>query len=479
MIPTQSLVNFPEFANNGTKVAPESAKYAAGYIPSEVLPAEHLNYFFNKSSAGQTAINEGLTSVETEINNVLSQASITPDAETNTQLMAAFKKFLNGEKSCVNVTTAVDAAPAATGVGFIASYFEGLKLTVFFENGYYGSGNITLDINNIGAKKLYVPKNGNMIVMPSKSIDRNDTHGTQNWFIQPNTALELEFKQSLDSGTGGWVVLCNPIVLSGTDYAYAANGDSITDLDKAANVLPVANGGTGAATEALARTNLGVSYDKTALYGLWVSTNTEALTTATQTFEPTTPTGTPNLNAGATVKVTFRYALQSSQAITGVYFAFGGRLALIKASKGGSLVSLTSHEFTGGNYSSTYKYKVWDAYTTLELMWTGNEWLVMNNPVLCSYENGSGNGYRIYSDGYIEQWGLLEVTTVDYTVIGWYVQLKNTDYVITVTPSNTDNSTPATSYTWALINKQPTFCTYTWNGQRNKGWIVNWNMRGY
>lgn len=93
MIPNQTLSQFPEFANNGTKIAPDEAKYAIGMLPADVLPAEWVNYFFNGATKGITALNAGVKSIEEELNNVLSNRSIEPSADNNAQLLAALQSF--------------------------------------------------------------------------------------------------------------------------------------------------------------------------------------------------------------------------------------------------------------------------------------------------------------------------------------------------------------------------------------------------
>jgi len=88
MIPTQTFENYPEFANAGQKSQPNDAKYAAGFIPSDVLPAEWLNWFLNGATKGVTALNTGVKSVEQEINTVLESRSVTPDISAAGQLLA-------------------------------------------------------------------------------------------------------------------------------------------------------------------------------------------------------------------------------------------------------------------------------------------------------------------------------------------------------------------------------------------------------
>ena len=147
------------------------------------------------------------------------------------------------------------------------------------------------------------------------------------------------------------------------------------------------------------------TFRETALFGLFITTDTESLTAGTYKFSPTAPVGSTVLATGSVVRVTFQKALQSSVAISQVNFYYGGRDGAIKAARGdgtNGLVLVTSHIFSGGNYSSTYKNKVWDKYTTLDLMWTGTEWLVMSNPVLCSYFSDT-QSYIVYANGLIEQ----------------------------------------------------------------------------
>ena len=93
MIPTQNFENYPEFANAGQKSQPNDAKYAAGFIPSDVLPAEWLNWFLNGATKGVTALNTGVKSIEQEINTVLGSRSVTPDINAAGQLLSVLNKI--------------------------------------------------------------------------------------------------------------------------------------------------------------------------------------------------------------------------------------------------------------------------------------------------------------------------------------------------------------------------------------------------
>ena len=95
MIPTQEMVPYPVFGDNAIKVQPDDPKYAAGFDPGDVLPAEWLNWFLSRASGAVTKLNAGALSMEREINNVLTAGSITPDAEETDQLITAIAYLIN------------------------------------------------------------------------------------------------------------------------------------------------------------------------------------------------------------------------------------------------------------------------------------------------------------------------------------------------------------------------------------------------
>ncbi len=93
MISTQTFENYPEFANAGQKSQPNDVKYASGFIPSDVLPAEWLNWFLSGATKGVTALNTGVKSIEQEINTVLTSRSVTPDITATNQLLTVLNKI--------------------------------------------------------------------------------------------------------------------------------------------------------------------------------------------------------------------------------------------------------------------------------------------------------------------------------------------------------------------------------------------------
>lgn len=186
----------------------------------------------------------------------------------------------------------------------------------------------------------------------------------------------------------------------------------------------------------------GKTYRETAFQGLYIETNTSALTGSSYTFSPTAPTGSTALAVGSVVRVTFRYALQSSTPLQLIKLNYGGREGQIVVSRNNTTVGVISHEFTGGEYSSTYKHKVWDGFTTLELMWANGTWLIMGNPVLCSYFSTT-QSYSVYANGKIEQLGNGTTDSGTGINISFLIQFTNTNYTIIPTmgySSNPDSS---------------------------------------
>ena len=99
MISTQTFISYPEFSDNGTNIKPEAAKYSNGYVPSEVLPAEHLNYFLNGATKGVTDLNAGVSSIEAELNNVVTAGGETPNVNNNSQVINAINYLINKAKT--------------------------------------------------------------------------------------------------------------------------------------------------------------------------------------------------------------------------------------------------------------------------------------------------------------------------------------------------------------------------------------------
>lgn len=124
MVPNGAAYNnFPPFGTNGTKTPPggttESAKYALGMVPADTFPAEWANYLFYGATQGITRLNQDTGSIKKEINSVLSNYNITPDATLNNQLLAALDKLKTEAALAAHPVgslywTSVNENPAAT-----------------------------------------------------------------------------------------------------------------------------------------------------------------------------------------------------------------------------------------------------------------------------------------------------------------------------------------------------------------------------
>lgn len=93
MIPSRNFDNFPTFASAGTRVSPDNAKYAAGFVPDDTYPAFWANYFLHGATKGISDLNPVVKSLIDECNYVVTQSGQTLDATNNTQLYTAMRSF--------------------------------------------------------------------------------------------------------------------------------------------------------------------------------------------------------------------------------------------------------------------------------------------------------------------------------------------------------------------------------------------------
>ena len=99
MIPSQNLEEFEPFAESGDKVAPVPAKYAQGYLPGEVFPAQHENYLMGKASRCSEQHRAGIRSMEAELNNIVDAGGAEPDDTDDTQVLTAVQYLINQAKT--------------------------------------------------------------------------------------------------------------------------------------------------------------------------------------------------------------------------------------------------------------------------------------------------------------------------------------------------------------------------------------------
>lgn len=93
------------------------------------------------------------------------------------------------------------------------------------------------------------------------------------------------------------------------------------------------------------------------------------------------------LDAGNSIKVMFTSAILGSNTTSPLIINYNDVNIPVKTGKDGSLV-----DFVANNINGTYIYC--QAYTTLELMFDGTQFIIMGNPVVISSAD-----YTIYTDG--------------------------------------------------------------------------------
>ena len=75
-----SMDNLDQYGYNTTqKARPTDPQYAMGAVPGECIPVKWWNWFFNLSIKTLMADRADTSTIIDEINNVLTEAGITPD----------------------------------------------------------------------------------------------------------------------------------------------------------------------------------------------------------------------------------------------------------------------------------------------------------------------------------------------------------------------------------------------------------------
>jgi len=100
----------------------------------------------------------------------------------------------------------------------------------------------------------------------------------------------------------------------------------------------------------------------------------------------TTVSGLP-IKRGSCVKILFTSAITGSDTSTAMAITYNGTSIPVKVGKQGSLSNFVAHEI-----NSAYYYL--QAYTTLELIYDGTQFIIVGNPVVLS-----SSDYTIYADG--------------------------------------------------------------------------------
>lgn len=128
MIPNQEQTTFPIFANNGTKLQPDATKYANGYLEGDVIPYQWENWFLNTASEAITKNNAGLKSIEAELNNILANVGVTPNANNDTQILNGIITLITNRITKNLQITDADGSNAGASVSFTTQGTVVLKL---------------------------------------------------------------------------------------------------------------------------------------------------------------------------------------------------------------------------------------------------------------------------------------------------------------------------------------------------------------
>ena len=197
------------------------SKYSNGFQQSDVLPAEWVNWEWNKASNGITDLNSGVASVEGELNNILAEAGATPDGTKTDQVYKAVRKNCG----CIMASSlTISSAPSIDSNNVVKIMFTadiaandtttGMVIT------YKGTG-----------YPVWACKDGALVELKGHTISGSTK------YLQANTIMELVFDGAK------FIVIDNPVVLSGDGYKVYANGkvgdEAVGDVKaKATNDIP-------------------------------------------------------------------------------------------------------------------------------------------------------------------------------------------------------------------------------------------------
>lgn len=113
------------------------------------------------------------------------------------------------------------------------------------------------------------------------------------------------------------------------------------------------------------------------------------------------------ISAGSVVRVLFTAELDGSDATTGLTFTYNGYAYAVKVCKNGALANFNAYNVGSG----VFKYL--QAYTTLELMFDGSQFIIMGNPVVIS-----SDGLSIMADGSLTYHDHISAGKAGFIIIG-------------------------------------------------------------
>ena len=120
----------------------------------------------------------------------------------------------------------------------------------------------------------------------------------------------------------------------------------------------------------------------------------------------TTLSGVP-ISAGSVVRVLFTAEIAGNDASTGLTLTYNGNAYAVKVGKNGALAAFVASEISSG----VFKYL--QAYTTLELMFDGSQFVIMGNPVVISNAD-----FSIMADGSLTYHDHISTGQTGFIIIG-------------------------------------------------------------
>lgn len=213
MIPTQTFEDYPIFGSNATKIEPGDAKKSAGFQQADVLPYEWMNWAWNKNSKGISDLNAGLISLEKEVNNVLSEAHISPSPDTNVNNQ--LYKALRQNCGCIiTSTTTITNAPSIESGNVVKIMFTADIAGVDTSTGFL----ISYNGQNIPVRVYKDTLSGMTLKdFTAAKVSWEDTTDSYK-FLDKGTTLELVY----DSVQ--FIIINNPVVLQSVRYSIHADG---------------------------------------------------------------------------------------------------------------------------------------------------------------------------------------------------------------------------------------------------------------
>ena len=119
------------------------------------------------------------------------------------------------------------------------------------------------------------------------------------------------------------------------------------------------------------------------------------------------------LYTGVTVKVMFINGNSNNAPTLNVNSTGAKNIKVVKA---GAKITPPVHtgKWRGASSATT---EAWQPLTTLELMYDGTDWVIIGNPVVEDYYS-ENQGYTVYANGLMIQWGFYNANTTLTTIGG-------------------------------------------------------------